>query len=193
MRDNLYRASWTYGRGWLVVLVLYLAGRAISKAYSQVAVGIEPMVRSLESAVPNAILVVTILILGPWVVGRALELFLSGRLFQRQRGFRAFQRMEKRLTTELNIDDRHGYRVALVNWPSPETRSLGLIVEDFVDPGTGRELAAVFFPNTPDPTKGAIRVVAAEDLQLTDWGLSDLARFHVTFGSAAPDLTDSEK
>lgn len=78
----------------------------------------------------------------------------------------------------------------MVNSPNKENRSLGLIVAELQEPETGRELAAVFLPNTPDPTKGAIREVGAADLQPTDWDLSDLARFHVTFGSAAPDLTD---
>ena len=190
MRDKLFRFLWTYGRGWLLVLVLYLIGRAISEAYTKVDQAIEPVFRSLESAIPNKILVISILILGPWAVGRITELFLTGRLFQRQRGMRAFLRMEKRLTTELSIDDRRGYRVALVNWPSAENRSLGLVVAELNEPETGRELAAVYLPNTPDPTKGAIRVVGAADLQPIDWDLSDLARFHVTFGSAAPDLAD---
>lgn len=136
MRERAFRALWTYGRGWILVLALYLFGRAISEAYSKVAAGIEPIFRSFEFAIPSAILVVTILILGPWALGRMAELFLAGKLFRRQRGVRAFQRMEKRLTTELRSDDERGYRVALVNWPSAQTRTLGLIVEDFVDPGT---------------------------------------------------------
>ena len=192
MRDKLFRFLWTYGRGWLLVLVVYLIVKAISEAYAKVDQAIEPVFRSLESAIPNKILAISILILGPWAVGRITELFLTGRLFQRQRGMRAFLRMEKRLTTELSIDDRHGYRVALVNWPSAATRTVGLIVADLLEPETGRPLAAVFLPNTPDPTKGAIRVVSAQELVHTDWDLSDLGRFHLTFGSAAPDLSDDD-
>ena len=112
MRNKVFRVLWTYGRGWLLVLVLYLIVKAISEAYSKVDQAIEPVFRSLESAIPYKILAIVTLILGPWVVGRVTELFLTGRLFQRQRGMRAYQRMEKRMTTELSIDDRHGYRVA---------------------------------------------------------------------------------
>ena len=67
--------------------------------------------------------------------------------------------------------------MALVNWPNAENRALGLVVAELEEPETGRELATVFLPNTPDPTKGAIRVVGAEGLQPTDWDLSDLARW----------------
>ena len=117
---------------------------------------------------------------------------LAGKLFRKQRGFRAYRRMETRLATELRADHKRGYRVALVNWPSAETRSLGLIVADLTEPGTGRDLAAVFLPRTPEPTKGAIRIVPTEKVTLTDWDLSDLTRFHLTFGSAAPDLADGD-
>jgi len=82
--------------------------------------------------------------------------------------------------------------VALVNWPSAQTRSLGLIVADLNDPGTGQELAAVYLPGTPDPTKGSIRIMSSDIFQLTDWDLSDLTRFHITFGSASPDLAGGD-
>ena len=175
MRDKLLPILWAYGRGWLLVLVFYLIVKAISEAFSRVEKVVEPVFRSFESAVPNTIVAVTILILGPWALGRLTELFLAGRLFRRQRGLRAFQRMEERLTTELRADEHHGYRVVLVNWPSSENRTLGLIVADFTEPDTGHELAAVFIPNTPDPTKGSIRVVSS-GISYTPTGISRIWR-----------------
>jgi len=191
--DRLFRIVWTYLRGCALIIVVYLIARAIGEAYLRVEAGVEPFFRSFESAVPNVVMALAILILGPWALGRTTELFLAGRLFQRQRGLRAYQQMERRLTTELKADRHHGYQVALVNWPNPDTRTLGLIVADFSEPDTGRELAAVYLPGTPDPTKGAMRVVATEDVTLTDWDLSDLTRFHITFGSASPDLSDVDE
>ena len=185
-----FRNTWTYLRGCLVLLVLFLIAKAVGEAYLRVADWFEPISRWLHSAAPSVVLAIAILTLGPWLIGRALDLFLTGRLFQKQRGVRAYRRMESRLATELKADHRRGYRVVLVGWPSAANRSLGLIVAELSEPATGRQLAAVYFPNTPDPTKGSIRVVSAEDLLLTDWDLSDLARFHATFGSAAPDLSD---
>ncbi len=192
-RDKLFRIVWTYLRGFLLIVVVYLIARAIGEAYLRVEAGVEPFFRSFTSAVPNTVGALAILVLGPWALGRITELFLAGRLFQRQRGLRAYQQMERRLTTELKADSHHGYRVALVNFPNADNRSLGLIVAELEEPGTGRELAAVFLPKTPDPSKGSIQVVAIEDLQLTDWDLSDLFRFHITFGSACPDLSDIDE
>jgi glycosyltransferase involved in cell wall biosynthesis len=128
----------------------------------------------------------TILIIGPWVIGKVVELLLDGRLFQKQRNVRAVVKMENRLATQLKAGGHRGYRVALVNYPSLDNRSLGLIVADFSEPETERELVAVYLPGTPDPTKGAMRGVAKRDLTLTDWDLSDLARFHLTLGSVSP-------
>jgi len=189
-RDKIFRAIWMYLRGWLVILVLAVVAIAAGKAFTQVAEWLEPLSQWVGFSAPNGILTVAVLILVPWAIGKIGELFLTGKLFRKQRGVRAYRRMEQRLSTELKADRRHGYRVALTSWPNPSTRTLGLVVADFSEPETGRELAAVFFPGTPDPTKGAMRVVATEDLTMTDWDLSDLTRFHITFGSAAPDLTD---
>jgi uncharacterized membrane protein len=189
-RDKLFRIVSNYLRGWLLILALYFVAKAIGTAYSRLAASLDPLFESIGSAVPNRLVAIVILILGPWILGKLIELFLAGRLFRRQRSVRALQQMEKRLSTELRVDDQHGYRVVLVNWPSVETRSMGLIVADFIEPETGRELAAVYLPRTPDPVQGVIRVVKVEDVVSTDWGLSDLIRFHVTFGSAAPDLSD---
>lgn len=164
--------------------------QGLRRGYLRVAGWLEPISRRLDSSAPSVVLAIAILTLGPWLIGRVLELFLAGRLLQKQRGVRAYRRMESRLATEIKADHHRGYRVVLVDWPSAETRSLGLVVADLSEPATGRQLAAVYLPNTPDPTKGAIQVVDAENLLTTDWDLSDLARFHATFGTAAPDLSD---
>lgn len=173
-----------------MVVVLLLVTKAAGEAYTRVAEWLEPLFESSRSSAPSVALVLAILILGPWAIGKLGELLLSGKLFQKQRGVRAHRRMEQRLSTELKADPHRGYRVALVNEPNPNNRALGLIVAEFSEPETGRELAAVYLPGTPDPTRGAMRVVPTGDLTMTDWNLSDLTRFHVTFGSVAPDLSN---
>lgn len=189
-RDRLFRAAWIYLRGWVLIVLLFLAVTAGKKAYSRVAEVLEPVSGWTNSAASSKVLTIIILIVVPWVVGKVVELFLTGRLFQQQRGVRALQQMERRLSTELKADRHRGYRVALVNWPTATVQSLGLIVAEFNEPVTGRELFAVYLPNTPDPTRGAMRVMAREEVTMTDWDLSDLTRFHITFGTASPDLED---
>lgn len=191
-RDKAFRAAWIYLRGGLVIVAFIILAKAAQEGYLRVEGWLEPFSEAFESKAPSVALTLSILIFGPWIVGKSLELLLAGKLFRRQRGFRAYRRMETKLATELRSDQRRGYRVALVNWPTAQTRSLGLIVADLNDPGTGQVLAAVYLPGTPDPTKGSIRILSSDDFQLTDWDLSDLTRFHITFGSAAPDLSDAD-
>ena len=100
--------------------------------------------------------------------------------------------MESRLATELRPDEEHGFRIALINFPNPSIRTLGVVTETYRDPETDAQLASVFLPGTPDPNRGALRVVAVEDLVFIDWTLKDLIRYHATFGSAGPTFTTSE-
>lgn len=192
-REKLFKLTWTYLRGWVVVVALVLLAKAISEAYSRVSEWLEPLLAQFESAAPNIAMAVAILILVPWAVGWVIDLILLGRLFRKQRGLRAFRRMESRLTTELRPDPAQGYRVAVTDFPNAKIRALCVIGATFPEPETGRELAAVYLPGTPDPTKGSMRVVAVDDLTLTDWNLSDLTRFHLTFGSASPDSLRAEE
>ena len=80
----------------------------------------------------------------------------------------------------------------MIDFPSRAVRSLGLVNSTFREPQTGRELAAVYLPGTPDPTKGTIHVVAAADVVLTGWTFREIAEFHVTFGTAVPESPELE-
>ncbi|MGB5343133.1 MAG: hypothetical protein WBP67_13690, partial [Thermoanaerobaculia bacterium] len=96
----------------------------------------------------------------------------------------ALKQMQQKLFAELEPGE--GYRVALVDTPNASVRSLAVVTGTFEESETGRELAAIFLPNTPDPTKGSMRVVAVEDLSFTGWTVDDLTTFHLTFGSVSP-------
>ena len=91
---------------------------------------------------------------------------------------------EDRLVTELAPDERHGFPVVLVPWPSP-LRTVGVITNTYKGPD-GNELAAVFLPNTPDPRKGWLRLVRMSDLEPTNWTFGDLIRFQLSYGSSSP-------
>jgi hypothetical protein len=168
MREKLFKHTWRYLRGWLAIIVLVLLARAITEAYSRVSVWLEPLLTSYETTAPNAALTAAILVFVPWALGSAIELLLFGRAFRQQRSLRAFRRMESRLTTELRPDRAHGYRVAVTDFSNAKIRALCVIGATFSKPDTGRELAAIHLLGTPDPTKGAMRIVAVDELTLTD-------------------------
>ena len=77
-------------------------------------------------------------------------------------------------------------RVVLIDFPSPELRSVGFVTRTFRD-ARGRELAAVYVPTTPNPTGGYLEIVAIDKLIATDWTVDQAMAFILSAGAAAPD------
>ena len=78
-------------------------------------------------------------------------------------------------------------RVVLINFPSLEMKTVGLVTRTFRDRDTGRELAAVYVPTTPNPTSGYLEIVPIERITPTDWTVDEAMAFVVSGGAVAPD------
>ncbi len=78
-------------------------------------------------------------------------------------------------------------RVVLINFPSPEMKTIGLVTRTLRDKATGEELAAVYIPTSPNPTSGYIEIVPVGKLTFTDWTFDQAMSFVITGGSNAPD------
>ncbi|MET0226694.1 MAG: DUF502 domain-containing protein [Dokdonella sp.] len=77
-------------------------------------------------------------------------------------------------------------RVVLIDFPSPELKSLGFVTRVFRD-ANGVELAAVYVPTTPNPTGGYLEIVALDRLVATDWSVDQAMAFILSAGAAGPD------
>jgi uncharacterized membrane protein len=77
-------------------------------------------------------------------------------------------------------------RVVLINFPSSQMKAIGLVTRVMVDRTTGREVAAVYVPTSPNPTSGYIEIVPVEDLVSTDWTTEEAMGFIMTGGTNAP-------
>ena len=77
-------------------------------------------------------------------------------------------------------------RVVLIDFPSPELKSVGFVTRTFRD-ASGREFAAVYVPTTPNPTGGYLEIVPLERLVVTDWTVDQAMAFILSAGAAAPD------
>jgi len=77
-------------------------------------------------------------------------------------------------------------RVVLINFPSPEMKTVGLVTRVLTDSATGRELAAVYVPTTPNPTSGYLEIVPIENVVSTDWTIDEAMAFIVSGGAIAP-------
>ncbi len=79
-----------------------------------------------------------------------------------------------------------GQRVVLIAFPHPGVRTVGFVTRTLRDEATGRELAAVYVPTTPNPTGGYLQIVPVEDLIPTDWTVDQAMTFIISGGAVAP-------
>ena len=78
-------------------------------------------------------------------------------------------------------------RVVLVDFPHTEMKSIGFVTKVMREHGTGRELAAVYVPTTPNPTSGYLEIVPVEKITPTDWTVDQAMSFIISGGAVSPD------
>lgn len=84
-------------------------------------------------------------------------------------------------------------RVVLIDFPHENAKCVGLVTRTFRDIDTGRELAAVYVPTTPNPTSGYLEVVPVEKLVNTNWTVNEAMTFIVSGGSVAPSQINFDR
>jgi uncharacterized membrane protein len=78
-------------------------------------------------------------------------------------------------------------RVVLIDFPHSQMKSVGFVTRVIREQGTGRELAAVYVPTTPNPTSGYLEIVPVEKITPTDWTVDQAMSFIISGGAVAPD------
>ena len=190
LTDAFRRYRWLYLLGWLFLTLLALVGKSLGPAVQGLNDIVGPLAPS-PSVVWRILFTVVALVVGPLVAGSLAQVLLH--VFQGRRRVDALLQMQKKLFGELDPDSEGGFRVAILAWPSPDVRTIALITSTFEDSETGRQLASVFIPNTPDPTSGTMKVIALEDLSVIGWTFKDIASFHRTFGSVSPPASGAQR
>src|SRR5471032_1028311 len=136
-------------------------------------------------------------------IGTILALYLAGIASNRvfgQRLLTAFESLisripmvhtiyggTKKLMSMLSTKPAGTQRVVLIDFPSPELKSIGFVTRVFVD-SAGRELAAVYVPTTPSPTGGCLEIVPVDILIATDWSMDQAMAFILSGGAVGPDM-----
>jgi uncharacterized membrane protein len=77
-------------------------------------------------------------------------------------------------------------RVVLIDFPHRDMKAVGFVTRTLREEGTGRELAAVYVPTTPNPTSGYLEIVPVEQLTPTDWTVDEAMAFIISGGAVAP-------
>jgi uncharacterized membrane protein len=125
-------------------------------------------------------------------IGRRLfQLFEA--LFHRIPFVKTIYGSVKKLITVLGDQPKGNVqRVVLINFPSSEMKTVGLVTRTMRDKTTGRELAAVYVPTTPNPTSGYLEIVPIENVVSTDWTMDEAMAFIVSGGAIAPETVTYE-
>lgn len=84
-------------------------------------------------------------------------------------------------------------RVVLIDFPSPEMKTVGFVTRTTVDDDTGRELAVVYVPTTPNPTSGYLEIVPLDKVTSTNWTMDEAMTFIISGGAVAPESMNYEK
>lgn len=93
----------------------------------------------------------------------------------------------KKLMAVLQTKPSGVQRVVLVEFPRRGMKVVGFVTRVMREEGSGREMAAVFIPTTPNPTGGYLEVVPLDELTPTDWTMDQAMAFIISGGAVAPD------
>jgi len=153
------------------------------------------LAESLESettlSIVAVVLVVGAVFLLGWfttnVIGRSLFNFFEGLLDRIPFVKTIYGSVKKLLSVLQDSPKGDVQRVVLISFPSPEMKTVGLVTRTFRDDVSGRELAAVYVPTTPNPTSGYLEIVPVENIVSTNWTLDEAMTFIVSGGAIAPD------
>jgi uncharacterized membrane protein len=149
----------------------------------------------LQSAVAVVLVLVGFLLLGLFssrVIGqRVVQAFdsLVGRIPLVEVIYGAI----KKLLATVQEKPEGVERVVLIDFPSPEMKTVGLVTRILVDRDTGRKLAAVYVPTTPNPTSGYLEIVPLDKVTSTNWTLDEAMEFVVTGGAVAPPTLNYDR
>ncbi len=183
---------------WLVVRfilnILTGAGEPVINAlarviapYSQTAADI--LINPVIEAILAIILIVLVFyflgLLATRVVGRKiLEIFDS--LMDRIPLIKTIYGGVKTLIQSFQARPDGAQTVVLIDFPSPEMKTLGFLTRTLEDSDTGEQLAAVYVPTTPNPTSGYLEIVPRDKLTYTNWTVDEAMSFIVSGGAVAP-------
>lgn len=164
-----------------------LVSRTLEKEYPTVAQWL------LEPWFQNTMAVLLILV-GLYLVGWLVSRVIGRKLFylfestvQRLPVIQNVYGLVKKLISALEQKPENLQQVVLIEFPSPEMKTVGFVTRTLVDKSTGRKLAAVYVPTTPNPTSGYLEIVPVEKLVSTDWSIDEAMSFIISGGAVAPE------
>ncbi|MGD9169779.1 MAG: DUF502 domain-containing protein [Candidatus Thiodiazotropha sp.] len=126
------------------------------------------------------------------VIGRKI-LYIFESTVQRMPVIQNVYGLVKKLISALEQKPESVQQVVLIEFPSPDMKTVGFVTRTMVDENSGRVLAAVYVPTTPNPTSGYLEIVPIEKLVSTNWSIDEAMNFIISGGAVAPEAVPYEK
>lgn len=136
------------------------------------------------------LLTLTVLYLLGWITTRVIGkrlLALFESIVDRIPLVQTVYGASKKLVAALQQKPDSTQRVVLIEFPTPEMRAVGFVTKVFTDADTGKKLAAVYVPTTPNPTSGYLEIVPLERVIPTDWSADQAMTFIISGGTVSPE------
>ena len=146
----------------------------------------------LESILAAALTLVLLYSLG-WATSRVLaKQFITQleKFIDRIPLVQAIYGATKKLLAALQTKPQGVQRVVLIDFPAAPLKTVALVTRVVRDRATGRDMAIVYVPTSPNPTSGYMEIVPVDLMTPTDWSVEEAMRFVITGGTSAPDEMD---
>jgi len=158
----------------------------MANTYRQLAWLDEPWVRTVLALLATVAVILFAGVMARRVIGQRLLRWFEA-LIQRIPLASIVYSSARQLLDILQTKPDGTQRVVLVDFPHKEMKSIGFVTRVIREHGTGRELAAVYVPTTPNPTSGYLEIVPVEKITPTDWSVDQAMSFIISGGAVAPD------
>ena len=146
----------------------------------------DPWVQTAIALVATLVFIVAIGAMGPRVLGQRLLMGFEA-LIARIPLAKSVYGSARQLLDMLQTKPGSSQRVVLLDFPRAGIKAIGFVTRSFHDQATGRELAAVYVPTTPNPTGGYLELVPVELLTPTDWSVDQAMTFILSGGAVSPN------
>jgi uncharacterized membrane protein len=165
------------------------------RAFSQTLQHVSPALSSwLLNPVFQSVVAVLLTLVALYLLGWAATRVLGKRLInlfdatmERIPLVQTIYGSTKKLLAALQKKPDRVQRVVLIEFPTEHMKTVGFVTRVLKDDVTGRELAAVYVPTTPNPTSGYLEIVPIERVVSTDWTIDEAMTFIISGGAVAPD------
>ena len=147
---------------------------------------VEPWVQTTFALIATLAVILLSGVMARWVIGQTLLGWFEG-LVKRIPLASTIYGSARQLLDILQTKPDGTQRVVLIDFPHTEMKTLGFVTKVMREQGTGRELAAVYVPTTPNPTSGYLEIVPVELITPTDWTVDQAMSFIISGGAVSPD------